>query len=110
MRLQASPARAAIVAAELRHTQGIVVDTAFRRLSQRLGLTREEDPVKIERDLQRSSRGPRLERFPHLVIWHGRRVRARRPLCEACVIESLCPSSRSSDRPLATPLAASIHG
>ena len=46
-----------VVAAELGDAQGIVVDTHVRRLSQRLGLTREEDPVKIERDLQRSCRG-----------------------------------------------------
>ena len=47
-----------VVAAELGDAQGIVVDTHVRRLSQRLGLTREEDPVKIERDSSRSSRGP----------------------------------------------------
>ena len=84
-----------VVAAELGHAQGIVVDTHVRRLSQRLGLTRQEDPVKIERDLQKVVPRADWARFPHLVIWHGRRVcDARRPLCEACVIESLCPSSR----------------
>ncbi len=84
-----------VVSAELGHAQGIVVDTHVRRLSQRLGLTRNEDPAKIERDLQRVV--PRLDwaRFPHLLIWHGRRIcDARRPLCEQCVIEDLCPSSR----------------
>jgi endonuclease-3 len=84
-----------VVAAELGHAQGIVVDTHVRRLSQRLGLTRKEDPVKIERDLQRVVPRPDWARFPHLLIWHGRRVcDARRPLCEACVLEDLCPSSR----------------
>ena len=84
-----------VVAAELGHAQGIVVDTHVRRLSQRLGLTRHDDPVKIERDLQRIVPRADWARFPHLLIWHGRRVcDARRPLCEACVIESLCPSSR----------------
>jgi endonuclease III len=84
-----------VVAAELGHAQGIVVDTHVRRLSQRLGLTRKEDPVKIERDLQRVVPRPDWARFPHLLIWHGRRVcDARRPLCETCVLEGLCPSSR----------------
>jgi endonuclease III len=84
-----------VVAAELGHAQGIVVDTHVRRLSQRLGLTRSEDPVKIERDLQRVVPRPDWARFPHLLIWHGRRIcDARRPLCGACVIEDLCPSSR----------------
>ena len=84
-----------VVAAELGHAQGIVVDTHVRRLSQRLGLTRQEDPVKIERDLQRVVPRADWARFPHLLIWHGRRVcDARRPRCEACVIEDLCPSSR----------------
>ena len=84
-----------VVAAELGHAQGIVVDTHVRRLSQRLGLTRHDDPVKIERDLQRVVPRADWARFPHLFIWHGRRVcDARRPLCEECVIEDLCPSSR----------------
>ena len=89
-----------VVAAELGHAQGIVVDTHVRRLSQRLGLTRQEDPVKIERDLQRIVPRADWGRFPHLLIWHGRRIcDARRPLCEECVLEPLCPSSRvAADR------------
>jgi endonuclease-3 len=84
-----------VVSSELGHAQGIVVDTHVRRLSQRLGLTRQEDPVKIERDLQRVVPRPDWARFPHLLIWHGRRIcDARRPLCEECAIEELCPSSR----------------
>lgn len=84
-----------VVAAELGHAQGIVVDTHVRRLSQRLGLTRQDDPVKIERDLQRVVPRADWARFPHLLIWHGRRVcDARRPRCEECVLEDLCPSSR----------------
>jgi endonuclease III len=84
-----------VVAAELGHAQGIVVDTHVRRLSQRLGLTRNEDPVKIERDLQRVVPRPDWARFPHLLIWHGRRIcDARRPLCEECVLEDICPASR----------------
>jgi endonuclease III len=88
-----------VVASELGHAQGIVVDTHVRRLSQRLGLTRREDPVKIERDLQRVVPRADWARFPHLLIWHGRRVcDARRPLCESCAIEDLCPASRVADR------------
>jgi endonuclease III len=84
-----------VVAAELGEPQGIVVDTHVRRLSQRLGLTRHDDPVKIERDLQRIV--PRAEwgLFPHLLIWHGRRVCiARAPQCPECVLLGLCPSAR----------------
>jgi endonuclease III len=84
-----------VVAAELGDAQGIVVDTHVRRLSQRLGLTRQEDPVKIERDLMRLVPRPDWGRFPHLLIWHGRRVcDARRPACERCVVNDLCPASR----------------
>ncbi len=105
-----------VVAAELGHAQGIVVDTHVRRLSQRLGLTRNDDPVKIERDLQRVVPRPDWARFPHLLIWHGRRVcDARRPRCEDCVLENLCPASRialrSSDASeTARPGRSSIRG
>src|SRR4029079_11747958 len=88
-----------VVAAELGEPQGIVVDTHVRRLSQRLSLTRQEDPVKIERDLVRLVPRADWGRFPHLLIWHGRRVcDARRPRCEDCVINDLCPSSRVLSR------------
>jgi endonuclease III len=84
-----------VVAAELGRPQGIVVDTHVRRLSQRLGLTRQEDPVKIERDLIKLVPREDWGRFPHLLIWHGRRIcDARRPDCERCVVNDLCPSSR----------------
>ena len=84
-----------VVAAELGEPQGIVVDTHVRRLSQRLGLTREEDPVKIERDLQKLVPRDHWGLFPHLLIWHGRRVcLARAPRCELCVVNDLCPASR----------------
>ena len=84
-----------VVAAELGTPQGVVVDTHVRRLSQRLGLTRHEDPVKIERDLMKLVPREDWGRFPHLLIWHGRRVcDARRPLCTECVVNDLCPSSR----------------
>lgn len=84
-----------VVSAELGNPGGIVVDTHVRRLSQRLGFTKEEDPVKIERDLIKLVPREDWHRFPHLMIWHGRRVCiARRPRCEDCVINDLCPSSR----------------
>jgi endonuclease-3 len=89
-----------VVAAELGEPQGIVVDTHVRRLSQRLGLTRHDDPVKIERDLARLVPRADWRRFPHLLIWHGRRVcLARAPRCEACVVNDLCPASRVDARP-----------
>jgi endonuclease-3 len=84
-----------VVAAELGHAQGIVVDTHVRRLSQRLRFTRKEEPEKIERDLVRLVPRADWARFPHLLIWHGRRVcDARRPRCEDCVVADLCPASR----------------
>ncbi len=90
-----------VVAAELGQAQGIVVDTHVRRLSQRLGLTRNDDPVKIERDLQRVVPRADWGRFPHLLIWHGRRVCiARRPACHECVLLDLCPAARIDARAL----------
>jgi len=84
-----------VVVAERGEAEGIVVDTHVRRLSQRLGLTRQEDPVRIERDLQRLVPRRYWNVFPHLLIWHGRRVcLARTPRCEVCVVNDLCPSSR----------------
>jgi endonuclease III len=84
-----------VVVAERGKAQGIVVDTHVRRLSQRLGLTRQEDPGKIERDLIRLVPREYWNVFPHLLIWHGRRVCiARAPRCEVCVVNDLCPSSR----------------
>jgi endonuclease-3 len=84
-----------VVAAELGNPQGIVVDTHVRRLSQRLALTKHDDPVKIEHDLQRIVPREHWGLFPHLLIWHGRRVcLARAPRCEDCVLRDLCPSSR----------------
>jgi len=89
-----------VVAAELGDPQGIVVDTHVRRLSQRLGLTRQDDPVKIERDLIRLVPREDWGTFPHLLIWHGRRVCvARAPRCEECVLTDLCPSSRLNVSP-----------
>ncbi len=84
-----------VVVAERGQAEGIVVDTHVRRLSQRLGLTRHDDPVKIERDLMRLVPRRYWNVFPHLLIQHGRRVcLARSPRCELCVLNDLCPASR----------------
>jgi endonuclease-3 len=74
--------------------EGIVVDTHVSRLSQRLGLTKNTDAGKIEQDLMELVPRKDWIIFSHLLIFHGRRVcKARRPLCEECVVEKLCPSS-----------------
>src|SRR5881296_1263095 len=74
--------------------EGIVVDTHVSRLSQRLKLTKHKDAGKIEKDLIEIVPRKDWIDFAHLLIFHGRRVcKARRPLCEECVIEKLCPSS-----------------
>ena len=84
-----------VVAAELGEPQGIVVDTHVRRLSQRLGLTKKDDPDKVERDLMRLVSRAEWGLFPHLLIWHGRRVcLARAPRCHECALNDLCPASR----------------
>ena len=74
---------------------GVVVDTHVSRLSQLLGLTAQTQPEKIERDLIELVPKKDWIDFPHLMIDHGRAVCiARRPQCERCVLENLCPSSR----------------
>jgi endonuclease III len=85
-----------VVSAERGSPQGIVVDTHVRRVSQRLGFTRQEDPVKIEQDLIKLVPRADWARFPHLLIWHGRRIcDARNPRCHECPLAiDLCPSTR----------------
>jgi len=75
--------------------EGVVVDTHVRRVSNRLGLTESQDPVKIEQDLMKVV--PEEERtvFSHLLILHGRRTcKARKPDCPNCVLNDICPSAR----------------
>lgn len=75
-------------------TSGIVVDTHVARLSERLGLTTERQPEKIERDLMRLVPHKDWINFSHLLIAHGRKIcKARTPLCAECPVERLCPSS-----------------
>ncbi len=74
--------------------EGVVVDTHVRRVSNRLGLTEEKDPEKIERELLRVVSKEDRTIFSHLLILHGRRVcKARKPDCPGCVLNDLCPSA-----------------
>ncbi len=75
--------------------EGIIVDAHVKRLSQRLRLTKEEDPVKIEKDLMKIvPRGEWLH-FVNLLLYHGRSVCcAHTPDCRKCVIKEVCPSRR----------------
>jgi endonuclease-3 len=75
--------------------EGIVVDTHVTRLSRLLGLTRQTDPVKIERALMRLFPQEDWALLSHLLIFHGRQICiARRPKCEECVLSDVCPSAR----------------
>jgi endonuclease III len=74
--------------------EGIVVDTHVRRVSNRLGLTENQDPVKIEHDLMRVVPEEDRTIFSHLLIFHGRRTcKARKPDCPNCVLNDICPSA-----------------
>jgi len=73
---------------------GVVVDTHVTRLSHRLALTQEKTAEKIEKDLIPIVPKKDWVIFPHLMIYHGRKIcKARNPLCEECTLERLCPSS-----------------
>ena len=74
--------------------EGVTVDTHVTRLSRLLGLTRHDDPVKIEQDLMQLFPQEEWALLSHLLIFHGRQVCiARRPRCPACVLVDLCPSA-----------------
>lgn len=71
---------------------GITVDTHVRRLSQRMALTEQDDPTKIERDLMELIPAKDWTMFSHRMIFHGRQVcAARKPLCEQCNLKKICP-------------------
>lgn len=73
---------------------GVVVDTHVSRLSQRLGLTKQKTPEKIEKDLEKLVPREDWIMFPHWLIFHGRRVcNARKPKCEICELADICPSA-----------------
>ena len=74
-------------------TSGVVVDTHVIRIAQRLDLSRNGDPKKIEQDLMQVIPGEKWILFSHQIIWHGRRVcQARKPKCAECNLEALCYS------------------
>ena len=79
--------------------EGVVVDTHVGRLSLRLGLTTNSDPVKVEQDLMELFPRKQWTDLSHWLIWHGRRrCKARKPDCEGCELRELCPSVDQPDR------------
>jgi endonuclease-3 len=73
---------------------GVAVDTHVRRLAQRLGLSENRDPNKIEKDLMNLVPKDKWMRITDLLIFHGRRVcTAKKPRCDACVLNKICPSA-----------------
>jgi endonuclease III len=73
---------------------GVTVDTHVKRLSYRLGLTKNTDPIHIERDLIRLLPSDDWENFSIRIIYHGRAIcKARNPACQACLLSDLCPSA-----------------
>src|SRR5213596_439848 len=79
--------------------EGIVVDTHVARLAQRLGLTRQKNPEKIELELKKTAPRGQWTMFSHWLIWHGRRrCYARNPDCPNCEIQNLCPSAGKVQR------------
>ncbi|MGI5992059.1 MAG: endonuclease III [Methanosarcina sp.] len=74
--------------------EGIAVDTHVKRVSRRLGLTKNHDPEKIEKDLLSLARKEDLDSISMTLIYHGRKIcQARKPKCPSCVVNKLCPSS-----------------
>ena len=73
---------------------GVAVDTHVRRLAQRLGLSENSDPKKIEKDLMNIVPQDKWMRITDLLIFHGRRIcTAKKPQCHACVLNKICPSA-----------------
>lgn len=73
--------------------EGIAVDTHVKRLAQRLGLTKNEDPVKIEKDLMYMTPRKEWGNLSHLLIFHGRRIcQAKKPNHKECILFDICPS------------------
>jgi endonuclease-3 len=83
-----------VLGVAFRIADGIVVDTHVKRITKLLGLTRNTDPVKVEKDLVKLLPQDDWIDISHLLIWHGRKVCiARRPRCEACVLADRCVSA-----------------
>jgi endonuclease-3 len=88
-----------------------VVDTHVARITQRLGLTKAKDPVKIEADLMAILPKREWIDFSHELIHHGRQICiARRPKCEVCPLEDLCPKIGVAKTEVAVPLVARVNG
>ncbi len=84
-----------VVLGDVFKVAGVVVDTHVKRLSYRLGLTLNKDPVKIEQDLMKIIPKKSWTDFSHQLILHGRAIcKARRPLCEVCPLNNLCPKKK----------------
>lgn len=76
--------------------EGVTVDTHVKRISNRLGLTKNDNPVKIERDLMKLIPQPEWENYSIRIIFHGRAIcKARKPNCPDCQLSELCPSANS---------------
>jgi len=85
-----------LVLGSVYNVPGIVVDTHFLRLSQRLGLTQNSDPLKIEYDIMELLPESRWTEFSHELTLHGRAIcHARRPDCHNCVLRDICPNAES---------------
>jgi endonuclease-3 len=85
-------------------SEGITVDTHVLRLSSLLGLTRQADPEKVERELMRLVPHADWALVSHLLIWHGRRICiANRPKCAECVLNDICPSAFKVAGPVKRP-------
>ena len=87
-----------VLSSSFRKAEGIAVDTHVKRLSRRMGLSKEENPVKIEKDLMKIV--PRRDwlDFNYIMVEHGRKIcDARRPLCAVCPVKHFCPSNGKFD-------------
>ncbi|HWA78346.1 MAG TPA: endonuclease III [Polyangiaceae bacterium] len=74
--------------------EGVVVDTHVQRISQRLGFTRQTEPIEIEQDLMKLFPKSDWDALSHVLIFHGRRIcTAQRPACAACPVQKGCPSA-----------------
>jgi len=88
-----------VLSSSFHKAEGIAVDTHVRRLSGRIGLSKERDPNKIEKDLMKIIPPRDWLDFNYLLVDHGRRTcMARRPLCPECIIRHLCPSAGKFNR------------
>lgn len=89
-----------VLLGECFEVEGVVVDTHVKRLSERLGFTKHDDPAKIERDLMKIAPRDTWALFSHCLVFHGRATCvARRPKCAECVVSDLCPFPTSRLEP-----------